>query len=43
MSRKPYVVKGAGNGAGEILKEVADNVGVVDIFFALVDGRKRSS
>jgi len=43
FSRKAHVVKGARDGAVEILKEVADNIGVVDVFLALVDGGKRSS
>lgn len=40
---RTYVVKSAGDSAVEVLKEVSSNVGVVDVFLALVDGRKRSS
>lgn len=38
-----HVIKSAGDGAVEVLEEVASDVGVVDVLLALVDGRKRSS
>jgi hypothetical protein len=40
---RTYVVKSTGDGTVEVLEEVTGNVCVVDVFLALVDGRKRSS
>ena len=40
---KTYVVESARDSAVEILKKIAGNIGVVDVFLALIDSGKRSS